>query len=238
MAEQIPIWARAREDLVLLDDQGHEDVFLWEHSVRVARSTRVIAAMPEVPGDKLDHTVLTAAALYHDAGWAIGVRRHELARAAVFARATTKEQRELAADLLEERLADKLPPQALRRSVDCIDALNRRNADIPEAQVLADADYLDQIGPLLLCQVVRRLGVAGKGVQATIDAWLTRKSYHFWDSWIEAFHFDSVRAVARDRLAKVDRFMSDLARQHGGEDLGLSAADFKSASTAIPPSSF
>ncbi|MHC4065280.1 MAG: hypothetical protein ACYSUQ_11510 [Planctomycetota bacterium] len=234
MPDEDAIWARAREDLVLIDDQGREDVFLWEHHLRVARSTQAIAALPEAPGDKLDHTALTAAALYHCAGWAIQLRQQAVTRKDILCRIANRQQRELAAGLLEQRLAGAVPAPSLRRAQESIEAMDEPGTNIGEARVLADAEYLDHIAPLLQCKIVRRLGLEGKGVQATIDDWVARKDYHYFDGLIEAFHFDTVRTVARRRLEKVDRFMADLAHQHSGEDLGLNAADFIPAATAAP----
>lgn len=220
MAEQDAIWSRAREDLILVDHQGHEDVFLWEHATRVARSTRVIGALPEVSGHKLDHAALTAAALYHDSGWAIQFRQGAIDRAAILGRPTSREQRELAIGLLEKRLVSELPTPSLQLASKCIEALDQRDTDIVEAQVLADADSLDHMGPLLLCQIVRGVGLEGKGVQTMVAKWRTKKTYGFWKSCIDAFfRFESVRIIARRRLEKVDRFMADLACQDCGEDL-------------------
>ena len=235
MAEQDAIWSRAREDLILGDHQGHEDVFLWEHALRVVRTARVIAALPEVSGHKLDHAALSAAALYHDAGWAIQFRQGATDRAAILGRPTSREQRELAIGLLEKRVVGELPTPSLQRASKCIEALNQRDTDIVEAQVLADADNLDHMGPLLLCQIVRGVGLEGKGVQTMVAKWRTKKKYGFWKVRINAFHFESGRVIARQRLEKVDRFMADLACQDCGEDLDLEGGDDKSASTTVPP---
>ncbi|MCP4249900.1 MAG: hypothetical protein GY778_22890 [bacterium] len=232
MPQKDPIWSRAHEDLILIDEHGHQDVFLWEHTVRVTRSTRVIAALPEVPRDKLDAVALSAAALYHDAGWAVQFRTGQIQRHAILGKTTNREQRHLAGDLLMKHLNGTIENETLRRARDCIEALNERNPGLYEARVLNDAEHFDQIGPLLLWQSVRRLGLEGKGVEATIEDWETRKQYGYWDGLVELFHFDAVRAAARQRLDKMDRLMAELSRQHSGQDLDFDQLNPNSAPTS------
>lgn len=227
MAAQDPIWSCARDDLVIVDDQGHADI-LWEHAVRVVHLGEWLISQPDVPRDRVDRAVLTAAALYHDAGWMVQFREGNISRTDILGRSTSDLQRELGATRMEERLLKLLPPGVLKRAADCIRSFHWRDERFVEAQILFDADNLDQIGPLLWSQIMRQ-GLEGKGVQAAIDTWHRRKEYSFWDARIDALRFESARKAARRRLKEMDRSMAELARQHRGEDLPQIASRVESA---------
>lgn len=220
MAAPDPIWARAREDLIVIDDQGQAEVFLWEHSERVARcATEGIPALPDVPAEGLNIDALAAAALYHDAGWAVEYRDGTVSRGDICNRGTSRPQRELAVDLMRTNLREVLAAGSLQQACDWVMQMDRGDADTVEARILADAENLDQIGALLYWRIVRRQALEGKGVKAAIETWETHKQYSFWESRIEAIHFKSVRDIAHARLQRFDRFMDELARQHSGADL-------------------
>ncbi|MCH7814043.1 MAG: HD domain-containing protein [Planctomycetes bacterium] len=234
MPQQDPIRSRAHEDLILVDEDGHQDVFLWEHTDRVARSAGAIADLPEVPRDKLDLVALSAAALYHDAGWAVQFRSGQVQRHAILGKTTNREQRRLAGELLMKQLHGMIETESLRRARDCIEALNQRDPELYEARVLHDAESFDQIGPLLFWRLMRRQALDGKGVEAAIKDWETRKQYGYWDDQVEQFHFDAVRAAARRRLDKMDHLMAELSRQHNGQDLVFDPFDRNSTPTPAP----
>lgn len=224
MAAQDPIWSCARDDLVVTDDQGHADVFVWEHATRVARSLEWIVAQQDVPQHRVDQAALTAAALYHDAGWAVQLREGAVSHSQLLCKAASDLQRNLAANLMERQLGKLLSAGALQRAAECVRLLRRRDSELPEAQILNDADNLDHIGPVLFCQITQRQGWEGRGVESAIATWQARKDYHFWDAWIDEFRFESIRKLARQRLEEHDRSVAALARQHRGEDLISPAA--------------
>jgi hypothetical protein len=213
------IWRQARTDLVI-DERGLQDVFLWEHSARVARTATLIGSLPGVVAHPLDELALTAAALYHDAGWVVQYREGLLTRSEILGRATSDLQRELAAAMVEERLGHLLHGPSLETAVLSIRRMNDHAVTVPETQVLAEAANLDDIGVLSYWQSVRRCSNEGKGVQVAIDTWQRQKEYHFWEARIaDAFRFEVVRELARQRLQKFGEFMDLLAYQHGGRDV-------------------
>lgn len=219
MASEDPLWARAREDLVVVYDQDREDVFLWEHAVRVARAVGQIAQGPELREAALDHHALTAAALYHDTGWIVQFRDGTVSHADILANPTSDLQRDLGVSLMEKRLADLLPARVLRRAAECIRGLQQRDKALPETRILSDADNLDQIGTLFLWRLVRRYVAEGKGVQAALDTWRCRQQYGYWQARLDKFCFESVRELARKRFSALADFMAALDREHDGEDL-------------------
>jgi hypothetical protein len=228
MAKLKPIWEIARRDLVLDVGHGQTDVFLWEHAERVTRAAEGIADLPDVAGGRLDRAALTAASLYHDAGWALQYRDGLIQRSEILSRPTSDMQRELAAALLEDRLASVLTESSRSTAADCLRQINNRDTTLPEAQALAEADSLDQIGVQSFWQVVRRHSNEGKGIQAAVDTWCRQKEYHFWEARIaDSFRFESVRQLARRRLAHFAEFMDELAREHRGDDIAQALAGIR-----------
>lgn len=219
MAAQDPIWSCAQDDLVVTDDQGHVDVFVWEHATRVARTLKWVVAQRDVPQHPVDQAALTAAALYHDAGWIVQLREGAVSHSQLLCKAASDLQRNLAATLMEQQLGKLLPARALQRAAECVRLQQLRDSQFPEAQILFDADNLDHIGPVLLCQITQRQGSEGRGVESAIANWQARKDYGFWDALIDEFCFESTRKVARQRINDADRYVAALARQHRGEDL-------------------
>ena len=79
MAETQVVQQRARELLVLQVDGGRSDLFLWEHSLRVARNASCACQYPELADANIDRLALSAGALFHDVGWAVQARRGDVA---------------------------------------------------------------------------------------------------------------------------------------------------------------
>jgi len=149
----------------------------------------------------------------------------EVTRSGILSRGTSRDQRELGAELMRSRLSKLLPPKTLQQAYDWILQMDLAGVEATEARILADSENLDWTGTLLYWRIVRRHALEGKGVQGAIETWQAHKQYRFWESRIEAIHFDAVRQVARSRLERFDRFMQELARQHCCEDLpGVSTA--------------
>ena len=171
------IWNRARADLAIPTRQGGQDVFLWEHSDRVARNVEWILRLPMVKTAAPDHATCVAAALYHDAGWAVRFGKGEVRREEILVCSFPDNHRELGAELLEQRLAKYLDPETRARASEAICALSDRRIGTIEGQVLADADNLDEFGLPSLWATIRRDALVGKGVQALIDKWKRRKEY-------------------------------------------------------------
>lgn len=234
MPQPDPIRARAEADHVLVDSSGHRDIYLWEHALRVAYAALTIARMNVVP-QPINVAALHAAALYHDAGWAIQCRDGVVPREEVLGKPTSELQRELAAGRLTERLADVLPRRTLELAAATIRQMNERRTELPEAQVLAEAENLDGVGMMGLWQTVRRHACEGRGIQAAIDIWRRQHDYKFWEARInEAFRFEPVRSLARARLAVVNRFYEELAKIQSGEDLAAVLAALDEGKPELP----
>ncbi len=219
------IFSRARADLVTATEHGDEDVFLWEHSVRVAQSARRIAELPVVQDASADQPAIVAAALYHDAGWIAQLHKGEIQRNEILLHTASEAQRDQGALMLERSLAGLLPRESLVRASRAIRTLNDRDSESIDAQVVCEADNLDEFGVLSLWLTVRRGAIEGRAVQALIDTWHRRKEYRFWEARLnDSFRFAAVRAVAEKRLEQFEHLMEDLERQHKCADLALDLA--------------
>lgn len=220
MSDADAIRKRARQDLVILTEGRREDVRLWEHSLRVTETAQLIARLPEVAARPVDETVLWAAGLYHDAGWIAQFREGEIAREAIFSRHTTPVQRELSAGMVGESLRDLLSPAALETATNCIRMLGDHDVTVLEAQLIAEADNLDEFGALCLWQTARRSANEGRGLVAAIETWDTQKQYGYWTARInDSFRFEAVRRIARERLLVWDGMIEQLRAHHRGDDL-------------------
>lgn len=214
------LWRRARSDLVLRTDRGDDDVFLWEHSARVAKTSLRIVTLPEVRAVSPDETVLAAAALYHDAGWISRVHDREIAREDVLITSVPPTHYEQSALVLQKSLSKLLAREVLRRAGACVCALADRDTDSVEAQIVAEADCLDEFGMPSLWSTIRRGVAEGKAVQAAVETWRRRREYHFWEARLnDSFRFPSVRAIAEQRLAHFERVMEVLETQALGDDV-------------------
>lgn len=214
------IWNRARVDLVLTTDRGDRDVFLLEHSCRVAENARQIAKLPEVESAAADEVAIVSGALYHDAGWVARVASGEISREEILVRPMSETHRELGASLLEKNLAKLVPAESLQRAAYAIRTLHDRDSDSIEGQVIAEADSLDEFGVISLWTSVRRGVLDGKGIQAVIDMWRRRSEFRFWDARLRnSFRFPAIRELAQHRLELLERFMMELEEQHKCSDL-------------------
>ena len=214
------IWKRARADLLLTTARGDPDIFLWEHSARVAKSALAISKMPEAKSRSPDEAAVLAAGLYHDAGWVARWKNEEIDRIEVLLGPTSDVDCERGAAILTRRLAGILSADSLEFASRAVRLRNDRSVEFIEAHIIAEAESLDEFGVLPLWISVRRGAVEGKGVQAILDTWHRKKEYQFWKARLnDSFRFDAVRALAQERLAKFERLMSELQEQHGGEDI-------------------
>ncbi len=212
------IWNRARDDLVVTTEQGHADLFVWEHTTRVAKSARQIADLPEVRGQEPDELAIAAAALYHDAGWIARYRDGEISRLDLLIGPCSASAREQAVLLMQTSLSDLLPADTLQCASAAVRTLSDREIETIEGQVVREADNLDEFGLLILWPAIRRGAIDGKGVQALIDKWRRQKEYRFWAARLnESFRVQPVRELARRRLGKLERFMEELEEEHYGD---------------------
>lgn len=220
MRELEAVWKLARADLVISTDDGGTDVFLWEHSVRVAKSAQYLSRLPEAQARKPDPVALLTAALYHEAGWLARLREGEIHRFEILFGVSPESIAIDSIRVMQHTLQSVISAESL--SVAC-DALRGRTGIIPESiegQVLSDADNLEEFGLGFLWTTIRRGICGGRGVRAVLDAWKRRTEYQFWNARLkDSFRFDASRKLAQTRLAQLEVFMLETERQHEVEDV-------------------
>lgn len=215
-----PVLRVARELLILRDDRTQADPWLWDHTVRVTRLARLLARLPEAGPEHADETVLTVAALFHNAGWAMQVREKQIERHQVLNRPTNDLLRELGAAALQERAANLMPDELLEMAADAIRQCNDRYSTLPAARVLADATNLEEIGLTYVLRQLRHGLAEGRPLEQLLAGWKRQVEYRFWDARIgECLQMETARRIARRRLEAVEQFMHALERDGTASDL-------------------
>lgn len=232
MAKANPIWQRAKAELTLTDRSGVKDLFLWEHTVRVARAARLLIEAEKIADPDVDQRALEVAALFHEVAWAMQCRDGLSSRWDVLAKPSTEAQREASAGWLRSNGEDFLAERSLDTACTAIRLASSREKGTVESRLLTDAENLDSVGPLAFWQMVRRHTAEGKGVQAAIEAWNRQKEYNFWEARIkDGFRSDVARNLAYDRLTALQTFVEALCAHHRAEDIaglvGESVEDIK-----------
>jgi HD superfamily phosphodiesterase len=221
MAETQVVQQRARELLALELDGGRSDLFLWEHCVRVAHNAACACEYRELAAANIDRVALSAGAFFHDVGWAVQARSGDVSAWQLLTCPTSAQQLGLAAAALVETLGDALPERSLRRAGQSLLQMRQRRPDRIEASILADADNLDEFGPLLWCREARRCALGERSVDQVLRSWQRQREYHYWEARInDSFRFERSKQLARQRLETMKRFMDELTRQYKGEDIG------------------
>ena len=218
MAEHDALPTQAKKDLLIELESGRYDHVLWEHSARTAQDALLIADLIE--DNHADCQAIYAAGLYHDAGWVVQYGEGSVERLEILSHPTGDIQRDLGADLLERNLHNVLPADSRRQAAETVRQMNDRHATGLETRIVADAENLQAVGPLYLWQLVRRMTLEGRGVEAAIETWRRQNEYKYWEARLhDAFHFDVVRAVAIRRQKQMHSFMSALEQDHKANDL-------------------
>lgn len=218
--DQDALWKRPRADLLIPEGRGEHDLYLWEHSWRIARSAERIASFAEVARHHPDIPAVIAGALYHAAGWAARYRDGECERTEIFMASLHEGDREESVLMLEKTLGGVLSADSMQRAARAVRTQHERGAASIEARIVADARCLQEFGVLSLWPMIRRGMSEGKAVQALLDAWNRKKEYHFWEARLaDSFHFESVRRLAGARLEQLERIIGEVKAQHYGEDV-------------------
>jgi len=170
------LWQRAERDLCVQVKGTAPDSTVWEHSARVARIAEQIVRLPEIPKDSLNTESLNAAALYHDIGWVLQVHAGQLSPDELFLRPTTDTCRDMAADWIQAHLKGIAPGGVIERAMAAIRQSSDRKSTLIEAHILADADNLDQIGPLAIERMIRKCRCDGRTMDDMVSAWNGRRS--------------------------------------------------------------
>jgi len=210
----------ARQLLVIQVDEEQRDPWLWERAWRVSRLTQLVGRIPEVADQPVELLALAVAGLFHCAGWATQAQQGRIGRWQLLARPTNEIQRELGAALLQEHAAHLLPPKVARLAAEAIRQCNDRNTSLLEAQLLAEAENLDDLSMLYVLRQFRQYQAEGRPLVQLVESWERQKEYRYWEVRVtEGLRFASTRELARQRLEAVEAFMRALTRDLSGADV-------------------
>lgn len=210
----------ARELLVITDHANRRDLWLWEHSERVSRIATMLANLPEIASTPPNRAALAIAGLFHDAGWAIQAREGKVDRWQVLSRPTNELQRELGATAVAEHVRGLVADATLDCAMLAIRNANNRNTAQIEAQLIAEAENLDEIGVLYVLRQFRQYQAEGRPLDQLITTWRTHLEYHYWEARVnDTLRFETTRRLARERIAGVAAMMEMLSRTMTGDDL-------------------
>jgi len=225
----------ARQLLILPIGERQRELWLWEHSERVMQLTQLLADLPELAGQAPDHLALATAALFHDAGWALEFHQGRIDRWQLLSRPTNEIQRELGAAMLLEEAANLLPGPNARLAADAIRHCNDRRTTLLEAQILAEAENLDELSVVYVLRQYRQYQAENRALAQLVDTWRRQQEYRYWEVRLnEGFRWETTRALARQRLAAVEAFMQALERDLRGADLQAVARPTSAASMSTP----
>lgn len=243
MTDLKPVAAAAKDLLILGRDSPRGDRWLWEHARRVAHLAQLLALLPEVRaggGPPPDPAMAAVAALFADAGWAVQVQRGEMKQWDVLNRPTSDIQRELGAGALQERAASLLPVGTVETAARAIRECNEKHTRLAEAQVLREAENLDEMGVMYVLRQFRKWQHQpdGQALEDLIARWRQLLEYSFWETEINlGLRWEASRRIARARLEAVEQFMVALARDLRASDLHdeLGNAGIDTSSVFNPP---
>lgn len=220
---------QAKSDLTIRASDGRIDLRVWEHAERVARSASDIVDLIGEIISAADRETLLAASLYQDVAWAVLHDQGSISIAEILVKPLNAIQREVSISTVEKSLKSLIPARRLKSVCRVIREVGRRKTSNMIAQFVAEATNLDQIGPLALCQLIRRHVHEGRTLQEMIETWNRQQEYNFWPALIsESLRFEPVKRLAEKRLEAMDRFMNSLKSHVRGEDLKNATAQAQS----------
>ena len=145
------VWKLARADLVVPAEGGGNDIFLWEHCVRVAKSAQYLSRLPEAQAREPDSLALLAAALFHEAGWISRWRAGEIERHEILLGSPSESIVVESIRVMQQALHGVIPAQSLTRACETIRFRTAQTPEPIEGQILIEADNLEEFGLGFLC---------------------------------------------------------------------------------------
>jgi hypothetical protein len=200
--------------------KGTPDRYLIDRAWRVLRHCGSIAQLNEVRCFQVDNECLTVAALFRDGGFARYANQEDKVLRMVLADLTDEDMRDFSAQVVHEKLTELLNPRQLERTCSIIIESGQRNTRLIEAIILSDARNLDDMGAVGIFNELRRYVFHGRGAAEAVASWNQKIDYDYWNARLrESFRFDTVREIARQRLANAMKFMEHLNHENRAGDL-------------------
>lgn len=125
-----------------------------------------------------------------------------------------------AAELAADQLQNLLPAGDIDLMLRILHEHRTKSPALPEAQLLADAIALEEVGLVGLWNQTRAGHAAGKTLEHLVKLWRTQREYGYWESRLrDGFHFEVSRKVASARLARMGPIYEEMLREHAAEDI-------------------
>ncbi len=193
--------------------------FLAERAARVAVLADWIAGFKEFEDAACNRRAVEAAAWFQDAWRIDDAGEADPSVPVVLAVQPTDFQRERAADIATEALAEIVDAVTLTTAARATREAGAHESNLPEAIILGEATNLDSIGPLWLWGQAARCAAEDRPVASVVAVWERHVEYDYWAKRIsETLRFERSRELARHRCRTMEAYFVALRDQLTGSD--------------------
>lgn len=202
----------SRQALIISTAANGSDVSLWDRARRLVCNVECIIRLPELSKSNLqiDRFCLIVAAYFSDAGLANHHKEEKHAKNSVFGN-NGDNLVHSCTEIVRDKLSGLIKGDKIEKINSIIAEAHGNFAQRPEAMMLSDARNLDDMGAIGLFQEFRRYTITGKSVSDALQIWKRKIDYRYWQARLkESFCFESVRNLAKQRLAAAEHFMNQL----------------------------
>jgi len=194
-------------------------LFVWERTERILQNIDFICGLDRLAneGAGIDRFCLDAAACFCEIGT---IRQSQKRRASRPEELKGIEILNASAEIVERELSKLLDNSRTQKiCMTIIESASHFSSRL-EANILCDSRNLDDMGLAGILSEFRRCTPAGRPTSEIIGVWQRKIDYGYWQARLkEDFHFPEIRRIASHRIAAVEKFMSQLARELASEDL-------------------
>jgi hypothetical protein len=193
---------------------------IFDHSTRVLELAKRLNRDSAMAEAKIDELILTASALFHDAGWIELVKAGTLTPGEIYSRPADADVLGRGAQSACDQLGKLLSARQLEKVTMVIAGLKQSEPDQPETILIADAENLDDFGLSGIFQQVRAAQSCGKSNRQILESWARQQEYHYWDARIKsALHLETSRKIAGQRLGTMGEVFDLLRRELDLDDM-------------------
>ena len=220
MADLEYITSIAEKSLSELIVNGGGEGYWLDRGRRLVRHCVKIGQLKEVKCFDFDGECLQIAALFYYAG-CLGRSKvpgnyqhyHGVEKSG---RGMVKQSR----GILRQKLGWLLEPKRWELAGKIILESQNRQTKLIEAMILTDAVNLEDFGASGVFGEMARVLKEGGGVGVLLAVWRRMVDYDYWPARLrDGFRFEGVRKIAKARLEAATRFMRQLEKENGADDI-------------------
>ena len=214
-------------DIELIKRLAEENIsgcskWLWDRSRRIVRNCELICRLGEVAEANLpvERFCLIAAAYFSDAGFIRFAESGKLPNGVILSELNLNDLRKFSTQIVTEMLAETEVENKADKINKIIIESGKRNSKLTEAKILSDGRGLEDMGAIGVFNEFRKYALHGDGPGDSLVGWKRKVEYRYWQSRLdESFFFESVKKIAKRRLAAAETFMNQLADENYGCDI-------------------